>query len=395
MGDCRQSISKWVSWNVLSLVLVCLALWPPLAQGQTTVKNPGFEGPAWQTHVAGTSVSSWLGVDWQPWSVLGDEIENREVEYKLITLETSDSTDLRSHVRTGNHSQQFFTNGASHTAGFYQKIQVPPNSQVTFTTWVQIQTGQNLIYVGGRYVSDLKGGGGNYYAQVGIDPTGAVPAAFGDPLPDSIQWSEPMWDISAHGTDAAGNPADLWVPISVSTRAQGGWIAVYTLGKCKYPTKYNSSFWDDAGLTIAQPPTSTPRPPTATPVATATPAPTETATLGPTSTSTATPEPTHTATATAIPTATETPPPTSSPTVTPSPTPSRTPTPTVITEIVLAKPSVATSTADESHTPVVAPTAALSSAGGFPSRIALIVTAAVLIFGALAIGLFVGRWLAK
>ena len=393
--------SKRISLGLLSVALLGLAwtvgpLRAPWAQGQEFVKNPGFEGPAWQTNAVGTSVSSWLGADWQPWSVLGDQIENREVEYKLITLETSNSSDLRSHVRSGKHSQQFFTNGASHTAGFYQKIQVPPNSQLTFAIWVQMQTGQNLIYVDGRYVSDLAGGGGNYYAQVGIDPTGATPAAFGAPLPASVQWSEPLWDISAYGQDEKGNPADLWVPISISAQAQGAWITVYTSGKCKYPTKYNSSFWDDASLTISQPPTPTPRPPTATlpPTATAlpteTPLPTETSLPTETPLSTATSGPTSTPTsawtATALPSAT--PPPTK----TLIPTPSRTPTPTVITDIA-QKPGVPIPEA--SYTPVAMQAAADVPAGGFPARLALILTAAVLIFVALAVGLFIGRWLAQ
>jgi hypothetical protein len=392
VGGCRKSVKNRLSGRVaavraiLASLLFSLTLWPLEAQGQAVIKNAGFEGPAWQTHVVGTSVSSWLGADWQPWSVLGDEIENREVEYKLITLETSHSPDLRSHVHSGNHAQQFFTNGATHTAGFYQKVQVPSNSDVTFTIWVQIQTGQNLLYVEGRYVSELKGGGGNYYAQVGIDPGGATPAAFSAPLPTSIQWSEPLWDISAHGEDENGNPADLWVPISISARSQGQWIAVYTLGKCQYPTKYNSSFWDDASLAISMPATPTPRPPTATPLPSATPTPTQTtaptATLPPTPTKTL--EPTSTSTLTATPTVTATPSPSPSPTLTASPTP------TVITEIVQAAP-----TATQTLVPTVVAAAASDPAGGVPGRGVWILIMTVLILGALAVGLLIGRWLAR
>jgi hypothetical protein len=219
-------------------------------------------------------------------------------------------------VHSGNHAQQFFTNGATHTAGFYQRVRVPANGQVTFTIWVQIQTGQDLLYVNDRYVSDL-GAGGNYFVQVGIDPGGRTPAHFGAPLPDSIRWSKPLWDISAHGQDEKGNPADLWVPISVSAQARGEWIAVYTRGQCKYPTKYNSSFWDDASLAVSQPPTPTRPPPTATsastPVATDTPTVVPTATQTPTAVPTSTPSrtptavPTTTSTSTAIPVATSTP----------------------------------------------------------------------------------------
>jgi len=315
-----------------------------LSQSAVPLQNADFEGPARNTQGEGTSVSSWLAEGWTPWSVLGDSVQNREVEYKLITLETSDSPDLRSHVHSGNHSQQFFTNAGSHTAGFYQRVQVPRGALLTFTSWVQIQSGNDLVFVDGRYVSDLSLGGGNYSALVGIDPTGAEPGAFGAALPGSIVWSEPLWDISAWGKDEKGNPADLWVPISISAQAQGEWVTVYTRGQCKYATKYNSSFWDDTSLTSAQPPTPTRPPATATRPATATftPAPTETptATREPTSTATSaptvTPSPSATATHTLVPTpvgtATSTPialviRPTETPTWAPVPTHTPTPMP--------------------------------------------------------------------
>lgn len=356
------------------------------AQTQVPVKNADFEGPPRQTFREGTSVSSWLAVDWRPWSMLGDDgVNNREVEYKLITLETGSTADLRSHVHSGNHAQQFFTNGGTHTAGFYQRVRVPANSQVTFTIWAQIQTGQNLIFVDGRYVSDL-GSGGNYYVQVGIDPTGATPATFGAPLPSPVNWSEPVWDITAHGQDEKGQPADLWVPLTHSVRAKGEWVTLYTRGQCKYPTKYNSSFWDDASLVVVQPPTPTRPPPTSTPVPTATRTPTltPTATAEPTATTeptaTVTPEPTHTATAT--------PPPTFTPTVTATPTPSRTATPTTIVDI--ARPTFTPTLVD-----YVTPTATATPGVTIRPEWIGLFTVIVVIFAAMGVGLFAGRWLAK
>ena len=364
------------------------------AQAAVPIQNGDFEGPARQTFREGTSISSWLAVDWVPWSVLGDSTHNREVEYKLITLETGRNADLRSHVHNGNHAQQFFTNGGTHTAGFYQKVRVPANSQVTFTIWAQMQTGNNLLFVEGRYVSDLKGGGGNYYVQVGIDPSGATPGGFGAPLPASIQWSDPLWDITAHGQDEKGNPADLWVPLTLSARAQGEWVTLYTRGQCKYPTKYNSSFWDDASLTAAQPPTPTRPPPTATPTTnlrpTEPPTVTPTATLSPTpeptatSLATATVEPTYTATATPTPTQTATP----SPTTTSTATPSWTATPTQIAQ--LARPSP-TPTLVVYATPAETPAAKMLV---MPQWIGLLGVAVAIIL-AMVVGLLMGHWLAR
>lgn len=384
--------------NLFSLIslltlLSLLALFPTPLHAQTPIplKNADFEGPPRQTLGEGTSVSSWLAVDWYPWSILGDHIINREVEYKLITLETGRTPDLESHVHGGNHAQQFFTNGGSHTAGFYQRVKVPANSQVTFSIWVQMQSGSELLFVDGRYVSDLRnGGGGNYFVQVGIDPTGATPSGFGASPPASVVWSDPLWDIVAWGTDEKGNPADRWMQISVTAKAQGEWVTVYTRGQCKYPTHYNSSFWDDASLTVSTPPTPTPLPPTATRPATATPVSKPTNTPEPTATPTEvapTPMPTATETPTLQPTATMTPVPTATSTLTP--TPDWTPTPTLIVALPQPTPTPVVIVIYATPPATPTPTPTLS-----PGTVRILV-ASVLIVVAMGAGLGVGIWLAK
>jgi hypothetical protein len=367
-------------WITVAVLALCAT--PASAQEAGVLLNAGFEGPPRQTLGEGTSLSSWLAVDWYPWSVLGDAVENREVEYKLITLETGSTADLRSHVHGGNHAQQFFTNGGTHTAGFYQRARVPSGSQVTFAIWVQIQTGNSLISVDGRYVSDLSEGGGNYFAQAGIDPTGATPAHFGAPLAASIVWSEPLWDIAAWGTDAEGKPADLWVPIRVSARAQGEWVTVYTQGQCKFPTKYNTSFWDDASLVIETPPTPTRPPPTATSPATPTPEPT------PTEPATATPAATDTplATSTSLPTATPQATKTAEPTATS--TPQRTPTRTPVT--VVQRP-----TATPTWIAVPTSTVVVAAGAGVDARWIELGVVAVLIVCAMGGGLWLGQRLRR
>jgi hypothetical protein len=378
--------------STLSLLVAVslLALLPANAWSQTSVplKNAGFEGPPRQTMGEGTSLSSWLATDWYPWSILGDQVKNREVEYKLITLETGRTPDLVSHVHSGNHAQQFFTNGGSHTAGFYQKVKVPANSVVTFSVWAQIQTGSKLLFVDGRYVSDLSGGGGNYYVQVGIDPTGATPGGFGAPPPASIQWSEPLWDISAWGTDEKGNPADLWVPLAITAKAQGEWVTVYTRGQCKYPTQYNTSFWDDASLAVSTPPTPTRPPPTPTRLVppTDTPVPTETATETATmAPPTSTPQPTATPERTATPTGT----------ATRTPAPTHTPThgwTATLAAIAASRQPTATPTVR-----VVYPTstAAPVSASMLSSGTVEIMAAGAFVVLAMGVGLIIGLWLAK
>ena len=79
---------------VLLLLVVGLILYSRPVRSQDLLRNAGFEGSAWQTHVVGTSISSWLADDWQPWCLRswlqdldGDGIENEPgniLSYPLV-----------------------------------------------------------------------------------------------------------------------------------------------------------------------------------------------------------------------------------------------------------------------------------------------------------------------
>jgi len=311
------------------------------------IANAGFEEGAYKTESMGTSLSSWLANAWMPWSLLGDATNNREVEYKLVDAYAVGSDY---HINSGRYSQAFFTTYGTHTGGFYQRIQVPPGSRVTFSIWAQIYTGERELISDGHPYSDLewpsgsgdKRGPGNYRVWAGIDPYGGAPG-WGAPPPDTIVWSEPVLDRETRVVGPGGSQIDAWVQLTVSTVAQGDWVTVFTKGSPEFPVKHNDSFWDDACLVVEAPPTSTPRPtstpaptftPTETPEPTATPTPTP---VPPTDTpqrtptalpSTDTPVPTATATATRTDPATDTPVPA---TWTPRPTPTPQAAATVVT----------------------------------------------------------------
>ncbi|MGI6380610.1 MAG: hypothetical protein ACOX2R_07570 [Anaerolineae bacterium] len=342
-----------------TLVLACLlALAPPTWADcpGNRLANPGFEEGAYKTEGVGTSLSSWLANGWSPWSILGDATNNREVEYKL-----PDASALGTsyNIHSGRYSQAFFTNYGTHTGGFYQRVQVPAGSRVTFSIWVQIYTGERELMSDGHPYSDLewpqkegdKRGPGNYRVWAGIDPYGGAPG-FGAPAPDTIVWSEPVLDRETRVIGANGSQIDAWVQLTVSTVAQGEWVTVFTKGSPEFPVKHNNSFWDDACLVVESAPTATPRP---------------TDTPAPTSVPTATPEPTATETPTAVP-PTVTPEPTATTTDTPTPTqmpPTETPDPTATTTstATLAAP---TATTQPTFLPTAAPTAspAISSEAG-------------------------------
>ncbi|MGC9360034.1 MAG: hypothetical protein ACP5G7_06620 [Anaerolineae bacterium] len=331
------------------------------------IANAGFEEGAYKTEGMGTSLSSWLANGWMPWSILGDATNNREVEYKLVDA-ISVGSDY--HINSGRYSQAFFTTYGTHTGGFYQRIQVPPGSRVTFSIWAQIYTGERELISNGHPYSDLewptspddKRGPGNYRVWAGLDPYGSAPG-WGSPPPDTTVWSEPVLDRETRVVGADGSQIDAWVQLSVSTVAQGEWVTVFTKGSPEFPVKHNDSFWDDACLVVEAPPTATPRP---------------TSPPAPTSTPTQTPEPTATHTATPVP-----------PTDTPSPTATSTPTEIPPTETPLptatatSQPTDKAPPATATPRPTLLPQAtAATGAGGGGSR-------ELLAYGAAAIGAIV------
>jgi len=108
-------------------------------------ENAGFEEEWYAGSTVGTSLSSHISNDWLPWAVLGDPTRdevgyNYEPEYKI--LQRSVLADGWYRVYAGERAQALFSMYSTHTAGFYQRVAVPPGSEVTFSIWVQIYTGQ-------------------------------------------------------------------------------------------------------------------------------------------------------------------------------------------------------------------------------------------------------------
>ncbi len=341
---------------VLPLILILVLVMPATALADTPgnlLANPSFENGKYKGETVGTSLSSWMAVDWLPWSLKGDAVTNREPEYFVVNRSVIKDGAYRGH--DGNFTFKFFSGYSTHTSGFYQQVHVPKGSKVVFTIWVQIATGQEEITANGHPVSDLDAPG-KYRVVAGVDPTGATPVAFGAPPPDTVVWGNVVLDSDTRTTGPAGEPYDAWVQLSASAIAQNDVVTVYTKGYPEFPVKNNSSFWDDAALVVETPPTATPCPtntPTNTPSVTATPLPTNTPTA--TATFTASPTPTQTNTPTPVP-------PTATPTLTNTPAPTSSPvTPTV------------------APTATLVPTVVVTSQGGSSSTLAWIVAAVAMV----------------
>jgi len=263
------------------------------------VANPGFEDGSHSAGDLGAPAGYIIGNGWNLWSTWGESPHSQQAQFDV-----EDITRLGRYstyrVHSGKHSQKFSTGWGTHNAGVYQRIAVPKGSEVTFSIWVQIYTGEEMLTSEGEYISDLKSPG-NYRVSVGIDPYGDEPPAFGAPPSDRTVWSTPVMDRDTRREDEHGWVHDAWVRIEVEAKAEADHITIYTKGQPEFPVLHNVSYWDDACLALVAP---TPAP-TVKPPATSTP----TATQPPTET----PTPKPSATPTQVPLATDTPPPADTP----------------------------------------------------------------------------------
>lgn len=220
--------------------------------------NPDFEGDFIPREDPYTEIlANELGVaeGWEPWydnssgcpsydpQCEDPDWYNVRPEYK--------AEEGTSRVRSGDKGQKFFTSYGTHTAGFYQTVEVPPDSWARFSIWTQVWSSD-------RDIPEHSFLPGYYRLSVGIDPTGGT-----DWQSEDILWSEPT---VRH---------DEWVQLQIEAYSESGEISVWTRGAPIWAVKHNDSYWDDAELIVldeAPEPTPTPSP-TSTPYPTPQPTP--------------------------------------------------------------------------------------------------------------------------
>jgi hypothetical protein len=202
--------------------------------------NANFDGPSRKTEGEGTSLSSAVSNGWFPWLIRGDQTINREPEYKVEQVAIGGDPF---RTRSGGQSMKWFTTWGTHTAGIYQRVPVRAGSTVDFSIHAMVYSGEGDGWNGETqsFMSDPVQPG-NYRVQVGIDPTGAVPAGVGAPPPASVIWAEPSLQT------------DSWVRLASQARAQGPFVTVYTKGQPEWAVKHNDSWWDDACLRVVSAP---------------------------------------------------------------------------------------------------------------------------------------------
>jgi hypothetical protein len=253
------------TFSIACLIVPLLWAMPVLAKPATqdecpgnVLANPSFEEGFSERGAGEVSVAN----GWFPWWQDGpgqDEGYYRRPEYK-----PEDAARYgRRRVRSGNFAQKLFNTFSTHNAGLYQQVQVPAESTLTLSAWVQAWSSQH--HDPGTVVEP-----GNYRVYVGIDPAGGT-----DWNSPNVVWSEPRIEYNT------------WLHLQVQAKARAGTITVFLRGQPEFRTKFNDSYWEDTCLTVQRP---TPRP-TAIPTDTPTPTASPTATASPTPTSTPTPAP--------------------------------------------------------------------------------------------------------
>ena len=300
-----QNLGVAVLLLIVAGTITGLALTSQAEGSYNLLVNPGFEDgysyrPDPYTPWEGPKGELEVANGWELWYDNRDQCReglccyNYRPEYKLEDGYVH-TDPLR--VRSGQYAQKMFTLFSTHTAGLYQRVAVPEESQLEFSIWVVVWSSSE----DDPHHSTLNG---RYWLSVGIDPYGGT-----DAFSEQIVWSDEIEHYDEHAQ------------LSVATEAQADHVTVFTKAAPVWCVKHNDSYWDDARLDMDLPfkvflPLAFKNPtPTPTATSTSTPTPTKTNTSTPTSTPTPTDTPSYT------PTATHTLTPTSTPTPTETPTP--------------------------------------------------------------------------
>lgn len=206
-----------------------------------SLQNPGFEG----TYAPYNGDSNRLiAPNWVPWNIPPGP---NDPSYVHQTPTYQAETNVASRIHNGSSAQEYYTLYGTFDAGVYQQVSVPAGSQLHFSAYLSVWSGDNDD-------PNTSANTGGVQVQVGIDPSGGA-----DSTASSITWS------------AAQEFYDQYKQLSVDSTASASTITVFVRATVKTAVKHNNVFVDDAALQIQSPtatvlvPTVTPLLPSATP----------------------------------------------------------------------------------------------------------------------------------
>jgi len=245
MYHCRANRVVRIYMAVISVaVLLAVMAVSVLCKGNLPL-NPDFEEPA---RIVGGQKEVVVAGGWGPWWLEGSPEQMKEGYlrrpdfYPYVSGQWPQGEKWGPRrVHSGRASQKIFSTYATHHAGLWQRVEVPPGEQVRFSVWVMVWSSDN----DDQRRSEKSG---EYRVSVGINPWGDS-----DPTSEEIEWTEP---VEAY---------DEWVQFAITTTAQADWVCVFTRGEVKYRVKNNNVWWDDAEVVLPRVPAVLP---TVTPTAT-------------------------------------------------------------------------------------------------------------------------------
>ncbi len=217
---------------------------PPIRVYDNLLVNGGFED-------AFTQLDEYNYVS-DGWTLWYDDALAQPV-WKVLQLPAEKGfPDIEARVHGGQRSVQWFTSATQHRGGIWQRVAVPGAEFVALNVWVQIVSADGKSQVNGIMVSDPDSLG-SYQVQCGIDPLGQIPGEMQTTPPDSVVWSEPIWDADTRSAEGGMLWAEgklLWAQCEVSTAVQSDHVTVWVMGQNELPLFLSTAFIDDAHLAI-------------------------------------------------------------------------------------------------------------------------------------------------
>lgn len=243
--------------QVTLVVVACMALLPALASAGTAalppyqsgtelLKDPGLDGPVFQSQCCGADgqpikevqvAEGWTAwwLDLPPAYVVAPDNCDKQSKYSCYWMRPqfmdSARTGVASRIRSGGNSQMYFSSGMMHEAGLYQRVTgITPGSRLSFSIYMSAWMCMEDSACPGGLVSDQPS---TMHLRVGLDPTGGT-----DPFSANIVWSGEM------------DSFDRWSQYTVEAVAQADAVTVFTHSRPEWlaPRSHNDVYVDEASL---------------------------------------------------------------------------------------------------------------------------------------------------
>jgi LysM repeat protein len=243
-----QAVLIVVACTVLlpALAFAGPAALPPYQGGPELLKNPGLDGPVFQSQCCGADgqpinevqvAEGWTAwwLDLPPDYVAPPDNCEKKTKWSCYWMRPqfvdSARTGAANRIRSGDNAQMYFSSGMMHEAGLYQRVTgITPGTRLSFSIYMSAWMCMEDSACPDGLVSDQPS---TMHLRVGLDPTGGT-----DPFSAAIVWSGEM------------DSFDRWSQYSVEAVAQADSVTVFTHSRPEWmaPRSHNDVYVDEASL---------------------------------------------------------------------------------------------------------------------------------------------------